>query len=277
MAASGLLAETFEPLAAPLRQARAVVSFSVRAVAKAPMAIRYRAALVAQMSDITVGVGGLIVGAGAVLVLVFFTFIIGAEVSLQGVQGLQLIGVQSLIGFVSAYANVRELAPLAAGIIFAAQIGSNFTSELGAMRISEEIDALEVMSVDSMAYLVGTRLVAAYLTVLPLYVVGLYVQLFATKFTSIFYSHIPAGLYAQYFNQFLPIIDIFYSVVKVLVFITVVVLVHCAYGFNVRGGPEDVGRAVGRSVRLSVTLIFLLDFALTLVMFGTSAGVNFAG
>jgi phospholipid/cholesterol/gamma-HCH transport system permease protein len=115
------------------------------------------------------------------------------------------------------------------------------------------------------------------LTVLPLYAIGLYVQLVATQLTATKMFHIAPGVYSQYFNLYLPRIDVLYSVIKVLVFITIITFVHCAYGFNAKGGPEDVGRAAGRAVRLSVTLIFLVNFLLSLMFFSHVSSVRFSG
>src|SRR3546814_7208590 len=120
-----------------------------------------------------VGSGAFIVGAGAVIVVVFMTGVIGVQVGLEGYEGLELIGAEDLIGFLSAFANVREITPLAAAIIFAAQIGANFTAELGAMRISDEVDAIEVMGINSTRYLASTRLISSFFSVLLLYVIGL--------------------------------------------------------------------------------------------------------
>jgi phospholipid/cholesterol/gamma-HCH transport system permease protein len=164
-----------------------------------------------------------------------------------------------------------------AGVIFASQIGAHFTAELGAMRISDEIDALEVMGLPSLRYLVSTRLVASLMVVLPLYVIGLYVQLLATRFTSVVFFSVAPGVYDQYFTLYLQRPDVIFSVVKVLVFISLVTFIHAAYGFYASGGPEGVGHAVGRAVRLSVTLIFVVNFVLSLLFWGGGDTVRFSG
>ncbi|HET7720119.1 MAG TPA: ABC transporter permease, partial [Acidimicrobiales bacterium] len=122
-----------------------------------------------------------------------------------------------------------------------------------------------------------TRLVAAYITVLPLYAIGLYVQLMATKLTATKFFDVAPGIYDQYFELYLPREDVIFSVLKCLVFITLITFIHCYYGFTARGGPEDVGRAVGRSVRLSVTLVFVVNFFLSLAFFGGSSSIRFSG
>ncbi len=265
------------PVGAPFRLASDIGLVSFRAIVNIPAAFKHRAMIVSQISDIALGAGALIVGAGAVIVVVFMTAVIGIQVGLEGYEGLELIGAEDLIGFLSAFANVREITPLAAAIIFAAQIGANFTAELGAMRISEEVDAIEAMGISSLRYLVSTRVVASFVTVLPLYVIGLYIQLLTTKLTSTLFFGVSPGVYDQYFDLYLPRIDVVYSVTKILVFIAIITFVHCAYGFRVSGGPEDVGYAVGRAVRLSITLVFIVNFFLSLAFWGAGDTVRFSG
>src|SRR3546814_4371887 len=121
----------------------------------------------------------MIVGGGMVFVIFSMSFFTGTEVGLQGFKGLEQIGAEGFTGLIGAFANTREVTPLIAGVAFAAQVGVGFTAELGAMRISDEIDALEVMSVPSKVYLVSTRLVAALLAIIPLYLISLFARCFA--------------------------------------------------------------------------------------------------
>src|SRR4029450_13308139 len=123
------------------------------------------------MSDIAIGAGAIIVGGGMVFVIFSMSFFTGTEVGLQGFKGLEQIGAEAFTGLVGSFANTREVTPLIAGVAFAAQVGAGFTAELGAMRISDEIDALEVMSVPSKPYLVATRVTAALIAIIPLYLV----------------------------------------------------------------------------------------------------------
>ncbi|MBV8159324.1 MAG: ABC transporter permease [Acidimicrobiia bacterium] len=271
------LSEAFSPVIQPFRIAGRVGRLSARALLNVPASLKYRSVIANHISDVAVGAGAYVVGAGAVIVIVVMTAVVGIQTSLEGTKGLELIGAQDLVGFVSAYASIREIAPLIGGVIFAAQIGAQFTAELGAMRISNEIDALEVMGLPSMRYLVSTRLIASMIVVLPLYVIGLYIMLLTTRFTSVAIFHVPSGTYSEYFNLYLQRLDVFYSVVKIIIFITLVTFIHCTYGFYASGGPEGVGRAVGRSVRLSVTLIFLANFVLSMMFWGGGTSVRFSG
>ena len=239
--------------------------------------LKYKNVVFNLMSDITVGAGALIVGAGMVFVIFSMSFFTGANVGLQGYAGLEQIGAEAFTGLIGAFANTREVTPLIAGVAFAAQVGAGFTAELGAMRISEEIDALEVMSVRPMTYLVGTRVLAALIAIIPLYLISLFASFFATKLVTTEFFGLSPGVYDYYFRLYLPPIDIFYSLVKAAVFAVVVALIHCYYGFNATGGPSGVGVAVGRAIRLSIVAVVLINLVLSLVFWGGGSTVSLTG
>src|SRR5919204_1633992 len=155
--------------------------FYGRALAAMPRALHYKKVILATTSDITIGVGALIVGAGTFFVIFAMAFFTGTQVGLEGFQGLSQIGAQAFTGLVSSWANTREITPLVAGVALAAQVGTSFTAELGAARISDEIDALEVMAVPSLTYMVSTRIWAALITMIPLYLAALFSSYIATE------------------------------------------------------------------------------------------------
>ena len=202
---------------------------------------------------------------GVITAMCFFT---GTEVGLQGYAALNQIGTAAFSGFVSAYFNTREIAPLVAGIALAATVGCGFTAQLGAMRISEEIDALEVMAVPSLPFLVSTRIVGGLIAIVPLYVVGLLSSYFATRLTVTRFFGQSTGTYDYYFHQFLPPGDVLWSFGKVLVFAVTVILIHCYYGYNATGGPAGVGVAVGKAVRTSIVAINVIDLFLSMAIWG---------
>ncbi len=238
---------------------------------------RYRSQLFAMVSDITIGASALIVGGGMVFVIFSMSFFTGTEVGLQGFKGLEQIGAQDFTGLVGAFANTREVTPLIAGIAFAAQVGAGFTAELGAMRISDEIDALEVMSVPTFTYLVCTRVIAALICILPLYLFSLFASFFATELISTRYFGMSSGQYDHYFRLYLPTIDIVYSTIKAAVFAVAVSLIHCYYGYYAKGGPAGVGVAVGRAIRLSIVAVVLLNLLMSLLFWGGGNTVKIAG
>jgi phospholipid/cholesterol/gamma-HCH transport system permease protein len=238
---------------------------------------RYTSMVFALMSDIAIGAGALIVGGGMVFVIFSMSFFTGTEVGLQGFKGLQAIGAQAFTGLIGSFANTREITPLIAGTAFAAQVGAGFTAELGAMRISEEIDALEVMSVPSLVYLVCTRVVAAVACIIPLYLLSLYASFLATEVVTTRFFGLSNGQYHHYFRLFLPPIDIVYSVSKAALFAVVVSLIHCYYGYYATGGPAGVGVAVGRAIRASIVAVVILNLIMSILFWGGANTVKIAG
>ena len=238
---------------------------------------RYLQLLGGMVSDITIGAGALIVGGGMVFVIFSMSFFTGTEVGLQGFKGLQQIGAEAFTGLIGSFANTREVTPLIAGVAFAAQVGAGFTAELGAMRISDEIDALEVMSVPTLVYLVCTRVVAALLCIIPLYLFSLYASFLATELVTTKFFGLSPGIYQHYFRLYLPPIDVLYSLAKACVFAVAVALIHCYYGYYATGGPAGVGVAVGRAIRLSIVVVVLLNLVLSLLFWGGGNTVKVAG
>ena len=239
--------------------------------------LRYKKEVMRLIAEVSLGSGSLAVIGGTVGVIAFLTFFTGAEVGLEGYQGLQQIGIAKFAGFISAYFNTREISPIVAGLALSATVGSGFTATLGAMRVNEEIDALEVMGIPSLPYLVTTRILAGLIAVVPLYIFGLLASYLSTRLIVIHYYHQSSGTYDQSFHEFLPPQDVIYSFIKVLIFAVVIILIHCYYGYTASGGPAGVGVAVGRAVRTSLVAINVIDFFLSLAIWGTNATVRIAG
>ncbi len=254
------------------------LAFYGRAVGWAPRAVRrYPRETLRLLTEVCFGAAGLAVIGGTLGVMIGMTIFTGAIVGLQGYSALDQLGTAALTGFISAYFNTREVAPLSAGLALSATVGCGFTAQLGAMRISEEVDALEVMAVRTVPYLVTTRVVAGFVAVVPLYVVGLLAAYLASRQTTVWFFGQSPGTYDHYFGLFLPPEDVLWSFLKVLVFALVVILTHCYYGFTAAGGPAGVGVAVGRAVRTSIVLVSILDFLLSLAIWGSTTTVRIAG
>ena len=254
------------------------LSFYARCLSWVPrVAVHYRREVLRLLAEVSLGSGALLVGGGTVGVIFFLSFFTGTQVGLEGFKGLQLIGAEAFSGFVSAFGNTREITPLIAGITLAAQVGCGFTAQLGAMRISEEVDALEVMGIPSIPFLVTTRMIAAFIAVIPLYIVSLFSSYLATRLIVTTFFGQSKGTYDHYFTLFLPPVDVLYSLVKVLVFAVIVTLIHCYHGYYASGGPEGVGVAVGRAIRSSIVAIVLVNFFLSLAFWGASDTVRIAG
>ncbi|MER5179406.1 ABC transporter permease [Streptomyces sp. NPDC002896] len=238
---------------------------------------RYKKEILRLLAEVSFGRGALAVVGGTVGVIAFLSFFTGTEVGLQGYAALNQLGTSNFVAFLSAYFNTREIAPLVAGLALSATVGAGFTAQLGAMRISEETDALEVMGVPSLPFLVTTRMIAGFVAVIPLYVIGLLSSYFAARTITTGYYGQSAGTYDHYFQQYLPPVDVLWSFGKVIVFAVVIILVHCYYGYYASGGPAGVGVAVGRAVRTSIVAINVLDFFLSLAIWGANTTVRIAG
>ncbi|HEX3795223.1 MAG TPA: ABC transporter permease [Acidimicrobiales bacterium] len=247
------------------------LKFYVKILKALPRALRYPREILVLMSDITLGSGALIVGGGMFFVVTSIAFFTGTEVGLEGFNGLQQIGAEAFTGVITALANTREITPLVAGVALAAQVGAGFTAQLGAMRISDEIDALEVMGVNSVVYLVATRVWAALITMIPLYLAALFASYLASELVVTKFFGLSPGTYQHYFRLYLPPIDILYSFLKAMIFAVLVTFVHCYYGYNATGGPAGVGVAAGRAIRLSIILVVVVNLFMSLILFG---GVN---
>ncbi|GAA4614891.1 MlaE family ABC transporter permease [Saccharopolyspora hordei] len=254
------------------------LSFYLRAVALAPVTLRkYPRETARLLTEVVFGSGALAVIGGTLGVMIGMTVATGAVVGLQGYSSLDQLGTSALTGFIAAYFDTREVAPLAAGLALSATVGCGFTAQLGAMRISDEIDALEVMGVRTVPYLVTSRVLAGVTAVVPLYVVGLLGSYFASRFITVSFYGQSAGTYDHYFHLFLPPEDVLWSFGKVILFSIAVILTHCYFGYTAHGGPAGVGVAVGRAVRTSIVLITVLDFFLSLAIWGSTTTVRISG
>jgi phospholipid/cholesterol/gamma-HCH transport system permease protein len=254
------------------------MSFYARAIAWMPRTIRhYKKETLRILSEVVFGSGSLAIIGGTVGVIGFMCFFTGTEVGLQGYAALDQLGVSSFSGFITAFFNTREIAPLVAGLALSATVGCGFTAQLGAMRISEEVDALEVMAVPSVPFLVTTRVIAGFIAVIPLYVIGLLSSYLASYAIVVYYYHDSAGTYSHYFHLFLPPLDVIWSFFKVLIFAVMIILVHCYYGYYASGGPAGVGVAVGRAVRVAIVMLNIIDFFLSFAIWGSTTSVRIAG
>jgi phospholipid/cholesterol/gamma-HCH transport system permease protein len=272
------LKSVYEKPASALDRLGEQLAFYVRALAWTPRTVvRYKKEIARLLAEVTLGSGSLAVIGGTVGVIVSMCFFTGTEVGLQGYAALNQLGTANFAGFVSAYFNTREIAPLVAGIALAATVGCGFTAQLGAMRISEEIDALEVMAIPSLPFLVTSRIIAGLIAIIPLYVVGLLSSYFAARLVVTQFFGQSSGTYDNTFNQYLPPVDVLWSFGKVLVFAVVVILIHCYYGYNASGGPAGVGVAVGRAVRTSIVAINVIDLFLSMAIWGATTTVRLAG
>lgn len=239
--------------------------------------INYKSELLRQIAAMSLGTGALMIIGGTVAVVAFLTMANGGALASQGYNQLSQVGVESLTGFASAFVNTRLIIPFTAAIAFAATIGAGATAQLGAMRINEEIDALDVIGIRSIAYLATTRLAAGVIVVVPLYCVGLLVGYTATRLVTILIYGQSSGVYRHYFETFLIPADLMRSFVVTIAEVAVIMLVHTYYGYTASGGPAGVGEAVGRATRASLIASAFVILFVTLAIYGQTGNFNFAG
>ena len=235
---------------------------------------RYRKEILRLIAEVGMGTGAMAVIGGTAVIIGFVTMSAGSLVAIQGLASLGHIGIETLLGFVAAFINVRLVAPIVTGIALAATVGAGATAELGAMRISEEIDALEVMGVKSTAYLVSTRMLAGLVVIIPLYSVGLILSFLSPQIVTTFLYGQTSGTYEHYFRTFLRPDDVFWSFLEAIIITLVVMVTHCYYGYNAGGGPVGVGEAVGRSMRFSLVSVQVVVLSAALALYGVNP--NFA-
>jgi phospholipid/cholesterol/gamma-HCH transport system permease protein len=274
----GRLQRTADNFATGWRRVGLQMAFYTKTLAEIRNAFtHYKLEIVRLIAQMSMGTGALAVIGGTVVIIGFLTLSAGAIIAVQGYNSLSGIGVEALTGFISAYANVRIIAPVVAGIGLAATIGAGATAQLGAMRISEEIDALEVMGIRSIAYLASTRVVAGVIVVIPLYCIAVLMSFFAARMGTTFGYGQSTGVYDHYFNTFLRSTDLIWSFFQAIMIGVVVMLVHTFYGFTATGGPAGVGEAVGRAVRTSLIAAAFVSVILTLSVYGQSGNFDLSG
>lgn len=232
--------------------------------------LKYKSETLRVLADMSLGVGALALIGGEVVILAVLTGSAAAITGIFGYVQASSLGVGAIAGFFSAYANVRLQLPLIVANGLAATIGAGATAQLGAMRISEEIDALEVIGIRSIPYLVSTRVLGGLLVVPPLYCVTFVGSMLTTRSVVILAYHQGAGGFDHYFNTFLLPRDVLVSGLECTVQAAIVMLIHTYYGYTATGGPAGVGEAVGRAVRASIVVSITLTFVLSLVLYGKS-------
>ncbi|NMN99184.1 MlaE family ABC transporter permease [Antrihabitans stalactiti] len=254
------------------------LSFAWQALSAIPLTLKkYRAETMRTITDMTWGRGSLIVGGGTVPMLIVLGMVMGASVGIESFATLDMIGLGPVTGVVSAFANTRELAPIAAGIGFAAQAGCRMTAQIGSMRISEEIDALEALGLRSIPYVVTTKVIAGAVAIVPTFLIALILSYMSCSAVIVVLHGQASGVYDHYFFQFVSGWDVTAAVIKILIFGIAVILIHCYQGFVATGGPEGVGIASGRAVRASFVAIIALDMVLSIALWGFNSSISFTG
>lgn len=252
--------------------------FYSKAFAGAPFAVtRYRREIVRLIAEISMGTGTLAMIGGTVVIVGFLTLATGGTLAVQGYSSLGNIGIEALTGFLAAFINVRVSAPVVAGIGLAATFGAGVTAQLGAMRINEEIDALESMAIRPVAYLVSCRIIAGMLAITPLYAIAVVLSFLASQFTTVVLFGQSGGLYDHYFTSFLNPVDLVWSFVQAVLMALAILLIHTYFGYFASGGPAGVGVAVGSAMRASLIVVVSVTLLVSLAIYGSNGNFNLSG
>lgn len=252
--------------------------FYTEAMAWVPKAVKsYKREQIRLIAEVGMSDGALAIIGGASVITLFITFFAGLNGGVQVYYGLSDLNLEAFAGFSGAILVPRLLTPIIAGTALAATVGTGFTAQLGAMRISEEIDALEVMSVRSLPYLVSTRVAAGMVTIIPIYAMALVGGWFAWKLSLVQFFGLASGTYDHYFNTFLQPADILYAMAQAAGIAVVVILIHTYYGYNASGGPVGVGEAVGKAVRASFVAVMTVCLLIATALYGASDTLRISG
>jgi phospholipid/cholesterol/gamma-HCH transport system permease protein len=215
---------------------------------------------------------------GSTLVIWGLVFIIGLQCGIEGAYFTRAQGTPAYAGVFAAWCDLRELVPYAFGYMMAAKVGTGLVAEIGSMRISDEIDALDVMGIDSVRFLCATRLLAAWLVLPFVYLAAIGAGFFASYLAVVQQiGDVSSGGFFLIFWIFQNPPDLVYSLTKAMVMATLIVLVGCYYGYHVRGGPVGVGAATARSMVLNLILVHLVGMLGTQIFWGANPRAPIGG
>jgi len=252
--------------------------FYGKALAGVPYAVRYYTRDIVRLTaEISMGAGTLAMIGGTLVIIGFLTLATGGTLAVQDYSSLGNIGIEALTGFLAAFINVRITAPVVAGVGLAATFGAGVTAQLGAMRINEEIDALESMAIRPISFLVSTRIAAGMIAITPLYSIAVILSFLASRFTTVFLLGQSSGLYDHYFSTFLSPTDLLWSFLQAILMALAILFIHTYFGYTATGGPAGVGLATGRAVRASLIVVVSVTLLVSLAIYGTSGNFNLSG
>ncbi|MGH2938996.1 MAG: MlaE family ABC transporter permease [Myxococcota bacterium] len=215
---------------------------------------------------------------GSALVIWGVVFIYGLQCGIQGAYFFRANGAPAYAGLFAAFCDLREALPYAFGYILSAKVGTGIVAEIGAMRINEEVDALEVMGVPPITFLCGSRLLGAWIALPFIYLVGIGVMYLASYLAVVKQiGDVSAGGYSLIFWMFQDPTDVAYSIVKGMTMATVIVIVGCYYGYHAKGGPVGVGTATAKSMAFNIVAVHIIGMVGTLVFWGANPRLPIGG
>jgi phospholipid/cholesterol/gamma-HCH transport system permease protein len=212
------------------------------------------------------------------LVIWGLVFIIGLQCGIEGAYFNESTGTPAYSGVFAAWCDLRELVPLCFGYMMAAKVGTGIVAELGSMRISDEIDALEVMGISGMTFLCATRLLAALLVLPFVYLCSIGAGFLASYIAVVQQiGYVSSGGFFLIFWEFQNPPDMLFSLIKAMGMAVVIVLVGCYYGYNASGGPVGVGTATAKSMVANIVGVHLISMLGTQLFWGANPRAPIGG
>ncbi|HPW45036.1 MAG TPA: ABC transporter permease [bacterium] len=203
------------------------------------------------------------VGVKSIWIIALTSFFTGAVFALQTGKVYALFNMESMVGATVAMSLAREIAPVFTAIMITARACSSMAAELGTMRVTEQIDALETMAVSPLQYLVVPRIIACSVMVPMLTMVYNYIGVVGSYIVSIYLLGIDAGPFFGRMYYYVDADDIYGGLIKAAIFGFLIAAISCYMGFNTRGGAKGVGRATTRAVVFSAVTVLVTDYFLT--------------
>src|SRR5437764_169821 len=215
---------------------------------------------------------------GSTLVIWSLAFILGLQCGIEGAYFNRSVGAPAYAGLFSAWCDLREIIPYAFGYMMSAKVGTGLVAEIGAMRITDEIDALEVMGISSMTFLCATRLLAALMVLPFMYLAGIGAGFFASYLAVVQQiGEVSSGGFFLIFWMFQNPPDLLFSLIKAMAMAIVIVLVGCYYGYTAGGAPVGVGTAPGKSMVFNTVAVHLVGMLGTQVFWGFNPNAPIGG
>lgn len=207
------------------------------------------------------------VGVGSLFIVALTGLFTGAVFALQGAGAFRLFNAESLVGSTVALSLARELSPVLTGLMVTGRAGSGIATELGTMRVTEQIDALQTMAVNPVQYLLVPRFIAGLIMVPALSVLFTLVGMCGAYFVGVVLLHIDQGVFLSKTRWFVDPDDLTSGLIKACVFGGILTFIGCYKGYYAAGGARGVGIATTQSVVYSSVVILIADYFLTLLMF----------
>ena len=215
---------------------------------------------------------------GSAVVIAGLMFIIGTTCGVESAFFNRATGSPAYAGIFAAWCDLREAAPTAFGYMVAAKVGTGIVAEIGAMRVSDEIDALDVMGIDSLRYLCSTRVIAIWLAMPLIYVFGMGMAYLASYISVVIQiGDASAGGYDLIFWFFQSPTDLLFSLIKGMAMATLIVFVATYYGFTAAGGSVGVGTAAAKSMVVNVVGVHVVGMIATYIFWGADPHAPIGG